>query len=38
MSEWTAEDRQCRASDILGVVFYSVLVLLLTLSWVYVPA
>jgi hypothetical protein len=37
MGERAAEDRH-RASDIVGVVFYSLLLLLLILSWVYVPA
>ena len=38
MSEPAIEDRQSRASDIVWVVFYSILVLLLMLLWVYVPA
>ena len=32
------EQRQSRASDIAGMVFYSTLVLLVMLLWVYVPA
>jgi hypothetical protein len=38
MSERAIEERQNRASDIVGVVFYSILVLLAMLLWVYVPA
>jgi hypothetical protein len=37
MSE-RVEERQSRASDIVGMVFYSILVPLLMLLWVYVPA
>ena len=37
MSE-RVEQRQSRASDIMWVVFYSTLVLLVMLLWVYVPA
>jgi hypothetical protein len=37
MSERVGE-RQSRASDIVGMVLYSILVLLLMLLWVYVPA
>ena len=36
MSEPAIEDRQSRASDIVWVVFYSILVLLLMLLWVHV--
>jgi hypothetical protein len=32
------EERPSRASDIVAMVFYSILVLLLMLLWVYVPA
>jgi hypothetical protein len=38
MSERTVEDGRSWTSDVLGVVFYSVLVLLLMLLWTYVPA
>jgi hypothetical protein len=38
MSETTVEDGRSRTSDVLWVVFYSVLVLLLMLLWMYVPA
>jgi len=38
MSERAVEDRQNRASDIVELAFYSILVLLLMLLWVYVPA
>ncbi|HET7253713.1 MAG TPA: hypothetical protein VFJ46_08110 [Xanthobacteraceae bacterium] len=38
MSERAAENRKSGAADIVGVVFYSVLALLLTLAWMYVPA
>ena len=37
MSEQAAENRKSAAADIVGV-FYSVLALLLTLAWMYVPA
>jgi hypothetical protein len=37
MSE-RVEERQSRASDIVAMVFYSILVFLLMLMWVYVPA
>lgn len=37
MSE-RVEERQSRALDIAGMVFYSTLVLVLMLLWVYVPA
>ena len=37
MSE-RAEGRQSRSSDIMWVVFYSTLVLLIMLLWLYVPA
>jgi hypothetical protein len=32
------EERQSPASDIAGMVFYSILIPLLMLLWVYVPA
>jgi hypothetical protein len=38
MSERLLEERRSRASDIVGVASYSILVLLLMLLWVYVPA
>jgi hypothetical protein len=38
MSERAGENRKSGAADIVGVVFYSVLALLLTLAWMYVPA
>jgi hypothetical protein len=38
MSERTVEDGPSWTSDVLWVVFYSVLVLLLMLVWMYVPA
>jgi len=38
MSERAAENRKSGAADIVGVVFYSVLALLLALTWMYVPA
>jgi hypothetical protein len=39
MSERAVEERQSSwASDIVWVVFYSILVLLLMLLWIYVPA
>ena len=38
MSDCAVEDRQNRASDIVELAFYSLLVLLLMLLWVYVPA
>jgi hypothetical protein len=37
MSE-RVDERRSRASDIVGVAFYSILVLLLMLLWAYVPA
>ena len=37
MSE-RVEERQTRASDIVGMVFYSILVPMLVLLWVFVPA
>jgi hypothetical protein len=37
MSE-RVEERQSRASDIVEMAFYSILVLLLMLLWVYLPA
>jgi hypothetical protein len=36
MSERAA--RKSEVADIVGVVFYSVIALLLTLAWMYVPA
>ena len=38
MSERAVEERRSWSSDIVWVVFYSILVLLLMLLWVYVPA
>ena len=38
MSEQAIEERWGRASDIVWVVVYSILVLLVMLLWVYVPA
>jgi hypothetical protein len=38
MSERAVEERQNWASDVVSVVFYSILVLLFVLAWVYVPA
>jgi hypothetical protein len=38
MNERVIEERQTRSLDIVWVVLYSILVLLLTLAWVYVPA
>jgi hypothetical protein len=38
MNAQTVQDRRGRAPDIGGMVLYSVLVLLVTLLWVYVPA
>ena len=38
MSERAVEERQNWASDIVWVMFYSILVLLLILLWAYVPA
>ena len=38
MSERAVDERQSRASHILGMVFYSILVPMLVLLWVYVPA
>jgi hypothetical protein len=38
MSERAVEERQNWVPDIVWVVFYSTLVLLLMLLWVYVPA
>jgi hypothetical protein len=38
MSEQAVEERRSWASDIVWVVFYSILVLLVMLLWVYVPA
>jgi hypothetical protein len=38
MSERAMDERQSRASDIVWVAFYSILVLLLMLLWAYVPA
>jgi hypothetical protein len=38
MSERAIDERQSRASDIVGMASYSILVLLLMLLWVCVPA
>jgi hypothetical protein len=38
MSEVAVKDRQSRAPDIVGMGFYSILVPLLVLLWMYVPA
>jgi hypothetical protein len=38
MSERAVEEGQSWASDIVWVVFYSILVFLLMLLWIYVPA
>src|SRR5215813_4189325 len=38
MSEQAVEERRRRASDIVWVVAYSILVLLVMLLWIYVPA
>ena len=38
MNEQILEERRHSASDIVGVVFYSIVVLLVMLLWVYVPA
>jgi hypothetical protein len=38
MSEPAVEERQSRASDIAGVLSYTVIVLPIMLAWVYVPA
>ena len=38
MSERAVDERQSRASHIMWVVFYSILVFLFMLLWAYVPA
>jgi hypothetical protein len=38
MSEQAVEERRSWSADIVWVVFYSILVLLVMLLWVYVPA
>jgi hypothetical protein len=38
MNEQAVQEQRGRAPDIGGMVLYSVLVLLVTLLWVYVPA
>jgi hypothetical protein len=38
MSEQVVEERRDWSSDIVGVVVYSILVLLVMLLWVHVPA
>jgi hypothetical protein len=38
MNDQTVEERPRQVSDVVGVVIYSMLVLLLLLAWVYVPA
>jgi hypothetical protein len=38
MSEHAVEQRHSWSSDIVAVMFYSILVLLFMLAWMYVPA